>query len=142
MLIVTFYVLFLMVDLQIRISNARTELSQIEERIFTQEQTNAELKKVSDAVEKNDDKAFSDYVEKIAREDLDYVKNGEVVPLDNFCHNCGGREFTVERLEKIDCININYAVLIKAIAKNEAEEYSQSWIDSNQTLNYKPKLLR
>ena len=79
MLIVTFYVLFLMVDLQIRISNARTELSQIEERIFTQEKTNAELKKVSDAVEKNDDKAFSDYVEKIAREDLDYVKNGEVV---------------------------------------------------------------
>ena len=52
MIIVTFYVLFLMVDLQIRISNARTELSQIEERIFTQEQTNAELKKVSDAVEK------------------------------------------------------------------------------------------
>ena len=79
MLIVTFYVLFLMVDLQIRISNAKTELSQIEERIFTQEQTNKELKKVSDAVEKNDDKAFSDYVEKIAREDLDYVKNGEVV---------------------------------------------------------------
>ncbi len=79
MIIVTFYVLFLMVDLQIRISNARTELSKIEERIFTQEQTNSELKKVSDAVEKNDDKAFSGYVEKIAREDLDYVKNGEVV---------------------------------------------------------------
>ncbi len=79
MIVVTLYVLFLMVDLQIRINNARTELSQIEERIFTQEQTNAELKKVSDAVEKNDEKAFSGYVEKIAREDLDYVKNGEVV---------------------------------------------------------------
>ena len=79
MIVVTLYVLFLMVELQIRINNARTELSQIEERIFTQEQTNAELKKVSDAVEKNDEKAFSGYVEKIAREDLDYVKNGEVV---------------------------------------------------------------
>ena len=36
-------------------------------------------KKVADAVDRNDDKAFSGYVEKIAREDLDYVKNGEVV---------------------------------------------------------------
>ena len=70
------------------------------------------------------------------------VKNGEVAPLDNFCHNCGGREFTVERLEKIDCININYAVLIKTIAKNEKDEYSQSWIDTTQTSNYIPKLLR
>lgn len=70
------------------------------------------------------------------------VKNGEIVPIDNFCHNCGGREYTVERLGKIDCININYAVLIKAIAKNEAEEYSQSWVDAIQTSNYIPKLLR
>ena len=38
-----------------------------------------ELKKVADAVEHNDEEAFSNYVEKIAREDLDYVKNGEVV---------------------------------------------------------------
>lgn len=79
MLVVTFYVLFLMVDLQLRINNAKTELSQIQEKIFTQKQTNDELKKVSDAVEKNDEKAFEGYVEKIAREDLDYVKNGEVV---------------------------------------------------------------
>ena len=70
------------------------------------------------------------------------VKNGEVVPLDNFCHNCGGREYTVERLEKIDCININYAVLVKAIVKNEAEEYSQSWVDAIQTSGYIPKLLQ
>ncbi len=70
------------------------------------------------------------------------VKNGEVVPLDNFCHNCGGREYTVERLEKIDCININYAVLVKAIVKNESEEYSQSWVDAIQTSGYIPKLLQ
>ncbi len=79
MIVVTLYVLFLMVDLQIRIRNAGDELTQIEERIFTQKETNSELQKVADAVEKNDDKAFAGYVEKIAREDLDYVKNGEVV---------------------------------------------------------------
>ncbi len=79
LIVITLYSLFLMVDLQIRIKNAGDELNKIEEKIFTQEQTNAELKKVADAVDRNDDKAFADYVEKIAREDLDYVKNGEVV---------------------------------------------------------------
>ena len=69
----------MIVDQQIKISNAKAELAQVDEIIFTQKQKNSELKKVSDAVEKNDDKAFSGYVEKIAREDLDYVKNGEVV---------------------------------------------------------------
>lgn len=70
------------------------------------------------------------------------VKNGEIMPVDNFCHNCGGKEYTVERIEKIDCININYAVLIKAVVKNEVEEYSQSWVDAIQTSNYIPKLLK
>ena len=70
------------------------------------------------------------------------VKNGEIVPLDNFCHNCGSREYTVERLEKIDCININYAVLIKAIVRDETQEYSQSWVEAIQTSFDKPKLLK
>lgn len=74
------------------------------------------------------------------------VKNGEVVPLEHFCHNCGGEEYTIERLEKIDCININYAVLIKAIVTPEQQEYCQSWADAIhgaiQTSNYKQKLLR
>lgn len=79
LIVITLYSLFLMVDLQIRIKNAGDELTHIGDKIFTQKQKNAELKKVADAVYRNDDKAFSGYVEKIAREDLDYVKNGEVV---------------------------------------------------------------
>lgn len=79
LIVITLYSLFLMVDLQIRIKNAKDELTHIGDQIFTQEQTNAELKKVADAVDRNDDKAFAGYVERIAREDLDYVKNGEVV---------------------------------------------------------------
>ncbi len=79
LVIVTLYVLYMLVDQQIRISNARNELAGVEENIFTQQQTNAELKKVSDAVKNNDEDAYAGYVEKIAREELDYVKNGEVV---------------------------------------------------------------
>lgn len=77
--VITLYVVFMIVEQHIQINNARTELAQLEDNIFTQEQTNAELKKVADAVQNNDEEAFAGYVEKIAREDLDYVKNGEVV---------------------------------------------------------------
>ena len=79
LVIITLYVLYMIVDQQIRISNANDELADIEEQIFTQKQTNAQLKKVSDAVKNNDEDSFKGYVEKIAREELDYVKNGEVV---------------------------------------------------------------
>lgn len=70
------------------------------------------------------------------------VINGEVVPLENFCHNCGCKGYYVERIEKIDCININYAVLVKDVVTNEYNEYTQSWIDSNQTSNEQQKLLQ
>lgn len=70
------------------------------------------------------------------------IRNDEVVPLENFCHNCGCKGFVVERLEKLDCININYAILVREIVKNEIAEYTQSWLDINQTYNGKLKLLR
>lgn len=79
LVIVTLYVLYMIVDQQIKIGNAKEELAEVEEQIFTQKQTNTELKKVSDAVKTNDTDAFEGYIEKIAREKLDYVKNGEVV---------------------------------------------------------------
>ena len=70
------------------------------------------------------------------------VRNGEVVPLENFCHNCGSKGYVVERLEKLDCININYATLVREIVKNEISEYTQSWLDVSQTYNGKLKLLQ
>lgn len=70
------------------------------------------------------------------------IRNGEVVPADSFCHNCGSKTYTVEEIAKIDCININYAILIREIIKNEITEYTQSWQDAMQTSSYTPKLLR
>lgn len=70
------------------------------------------------------------------------IRNDEIVPQDNFCHNCGGKGYTIERIDKIDCININYAILVKEIIKNEINEYTQSWLDVNQTYNGKLKLLQ
>lgn len=69
------------------------------------------------------------------------IRNGEIVPLNHFCHNCGGKSYTVERI-KIDCININYAVLVKTVVNNEINEYTQSWVDAIQTSNLSQKLLK
>ena len=70
------------------------------------------------------------------------VKDGEVIPEDNFCHNCGAKNYTVERLPKIDCININYAVLLREVVNLEIPEYTQSWSDVIQTSGLLPKLPR
>ena len=70
------------------------------------------------------------------------VRNGEVVPLNKFCHNCGGKSYIVERIDKINCININYAVLVKAVVDNNVNEYTQSWVDAMQTNNVLQRLLQ
>ena len=70
------------------------------------------------------------------------IRNDEVVPEDEFCHNCGGKSYIVESIEKIDCININYAIVVREVVHNEISEYTQSWQDAMQTTNYKQKLLQ
>ncbi len=68
------------------------------------------------------------------------IRNGEVVPEENYCHNCGSKRFIVEEIKKIDCININYAIIVRKVVKNEITEYTQSWIDAIQTSGDIPKL--
>lgn len=70
------------------------------------------------------------------------IHNGEIVPLENFCRNCGSKNYIIERIDKIDCININYAVLMREILNNEINEYTQSWVESMQTGEHKQKLLQ
>ena len=69
------------------------------------------------------------------------IKNGEIVPENHFCHNCGTRDYVIERINKINFIDISYAVLVKAIVHNNEYSYTQSWVDS-RTSNYRPKLLK
>ncbi len=60
------------------------------------------------------------------------IKNGEIIPEENYCHNCGAREYSVERVNKINFIDINYAVLMKTIIKPSVDEMTQSWVDSHE----------
>ena len=70
------------------------------------------------------------------------IKNGQIVPVEKFCHNCGGKDFVVERVNKINFIDINYAVLVKTIIPCEHFEFTQSWAESKETSNYTRKLLQ
>lgn len=70
------------------------------------------------------------------------IKDGEIIPLTKYCHNCGGQDYYIEKLDKIDCININYAVLKRVVIKNEIQSYTQSWVDTIQTSFDIPKLLK
>ncbi len=65
------------------------------------------------------------------------IKNGEVMPQEHFCHNCGAKQYTVERVNKINFIDINYAVLLKVVVKPEVDELTQSWIDTEEHVHAK-----
>lgn len=70
------------------------------------------------------------------------VKNGKIVPVGNFCHNCGSADYTVEKLDNIDFININYAALIRKETKPQAKKIvTQCWVDSTRKTNTLPQLL-
>lgn len=69
------------------------------------------------------------------------VKHGKIVPIDKFCENCGNNHFAIERIDKINFIDINYAVLLKTVITKEVQSFTQSWVDIKETSNYKQQLL-
>ena len=68
------------------------------------------------------------------------VIKGEVKPQYHYCSNCGGEEYTVEKLPKINFIDINYSVLIKREIEQETKlfETTRCWEEKTAL---QPKLL-
>ncbi len=48
-----------------------------------------------------------------------FNRNGNIIPQFRYCANCGSNEFTVEKLEKINFVDINFAVLVKKVIENK-----------------------
>lgn len=67
-------------------------------------------------------------------------QDGEVFPKNKFCTNCGAHDFIVEKLENINIINVNYAVLIREeVERNyNSRVTTQCW---QEKTNEQPKLL-
>lgn len=73
------YIAVLIVDQNVKIQNKRETLSEKNNTRVLKEIENQELKQVAVAADEKDLDSVSDYIERIAREELDYVKNGERV---------------------------------------------------------------
>ena len=72
------------------------------------------------------------------------IKNGNIVPQEHFCSNCGDREYTVERIDKINFIDINFAVLEKHEI-NDQFKYAKTttcWQEKNIEIPRLPVLFR
>ena len=67
------------------------------------------------------------------------LRNGEVFPQSKYCSNCGSSEYQVEKLDSINFIDINFAVLKKSVAEDELKvNTTQCW---QEKTNVQPKLL-
>jgi len=69
------YSVVTLVNLYSRIGDKKSELEAINDKIAIQEIKNEEM----DELYNSSDEEFSKYIEQIAREDLDYIKQGERV---------------------------------------------------------------
>ena len=67
-------------------------------------------------------------------------RDGVVYPQNKFCTNCGSHDYVIEKLENINVININYAVLIRQELEKEESSKSttQCW---QERTSVQPKLL-
>lgn len=67
-----------------------------------------------------------------------------ILPTEKFCSKCGSKEFVIEKQDKLNFYDYNYAVLIKEeTAKISLKSKIQIWIENeNSSANYlKPKLI-
>ena len=69
------------------------------------------------------------------------IKNGEVVPQHHYCSNCGGEEFVVEKLEQINFIDINFAVLKKRVVEDDNNKICSTTRCWQERTDVQPKLL-
>lgn len=67
------------------------------------------------------------------------MKNDEIIPRKRFCTNCGSSNFAIEQIEKINFIDIKFAVLTKRIIEETIIcSTTRCWQEKS---NEQPKLL-
>ena len=68
------------------------------------------------------------------------AKGNDVLPQNHYCTNCGSSEYSIEKLEKINFIDINFAVLIKKEIVYPTNTFSTTQCWQEKTIE-QPKLL-
>lgn len=70
-----------------------------------------------------------------------HTKYNEIVPDTKFCPNCGGTDFYVEELEKVNFIDVHYAIFKKIVISQEKFTTRQIWIEKEEHLIEEKRLL-
>ncbi len=64
-------------------------------------------------------------IKRIAKKTFD-----EIVPVGKYCQNCGEFEYVVEKHEKLNIVDVNYAIEVKETQKEFGEsEKIEIWIE-------------
>ena len=67
------------------------------------------------------------------------IRNGRVFPFYTYCSNCGTSEFQVEKLDSINFVDINFAVLQRTVIEEmKKATTTQCW---QEKTSVQPKLL-
>ena len=73
------------------------------------------------------------------------LQGKRIIPIAQFCTNCGSKEYIIEKINSLSYFDINFAVAIKEEENvKQQEELDQSWIDDSEILNnlrYLPQYL-
>ncbi len=75
LLVILGYVVFCFINLQISINKKRVQLKQIQQSIIAQNIKNKEINNIINSTQSEN----QEYIEQIAREDLDFAKDGEKI---------------------------------------------------------------
>lgn len=57
------------------------------------------------------------------------LMRGKVTADVKFCRNCGCDSFVEQKLDEIDIVNINYAVVVKKTLKPKRKSFVQTWVE-------------
>ena len=75
------------------------------------------------------------YVVRCAHCDIKRVakkKFNEIMPAEKFCTSCGSQDFIIEKYEKLNFVDVNYAIEVKEVIENEgAINRLEIWVDED-----------
>ena len=57
------------------------------------------------------------------------TKFGQIMPETKYCPNCGSEHFYIEKINTINFIDINFAVLVKEVNEERSKNRTQSWLE-------------
>ena len=71
------------------------------------------------------------------------LKFGKIVPEEKYCTNCGTNQFILEKYDKLDFSNVQYAILKREIVPTAKINFStvQTWIGATQNNNLRQVLI-